>query len=798
MKNISCSALPKLFLSAALSLALLASSILPVFNSPISEAWANPASPAPTSWWPDDLVGQELVSFGVNSFGQLGLGDTVSPRPIPEQIGDSNDWLMVAVLGASGGAIKYPGYIYTWGSNQGGPLGQGDEVARHTPTRVGSADNWVRISGYGNHFLALNEDGELWGWGGNTNGQVGVGFNSPPLGGVLVPTRIGTASNWVDISAGNQRSFAVNDLGELWAWGDNLQGRLGGGPAGGGVPLTATTYNTPRRVGTGTDWAYVSAGNTNSGVVTHDGHLYTWGTNTAGSLGQGLGTLTVIHINVPTRVGTADNWSMVAMGDNTSFAINDLGELWGWGTNGTRLGLGAGDTAHRDEPVRIGTASNWEYVASARTHSGAITECSQLWLWGDNLHGQQGNGISGSGNAVPSPTRLGMASNWLHVATGSNFTVGVGPYEVRVEVPITKTLRMPSSVTTPNVTFNFEVESFGWKPLTADNFLPILPPFFPEIDDPSISFTTADTGTVVGDVRTVSRTFPDVLGDVTFTNTGIYAWVISEVSSTPPTTDPYSMSYSSARYKLRVYVQQGIIRPFISAATLTVLDADNPSQVVGSKVGSALFTNTLLRVVGTPGLTGHNALELQKLVVGQYAPTTQFQFTLNLVEPTLGGIFAPLNAQVVNIANPAVSLRSVTFTGGSASFHLYHNERLVIPQLYANTGFNAVEIGNALFSPEATVILGGNFVAPGSATTPTYSEDPGDNIVTGTHVIANTGRNAIEFVNVHLHVPPTGLWVGNGISLWMIIIPAAALATLTALNYRKRIERLSDSEHNRH
>ena len=45
----------------------------------------------------------------------------------------------------------------------------------------------------------------------------------------LSPTRIGTDSNWVSLSAGLFHSLAVTTNGTLWAWGRGGSGQLGAG-----------------------------------------------------------------------------------------------------------------------------------------------------------------------------------------------------------------------------------------------------------------------------------------------------------------------------------------------------------------------------------------------------------------------------------------------------------------------------------------------------------------------------------------------------------------------------------------
>ena len=53
----------------------------------------------------------------------------------------------------------------------------------NSPTKVGTDTDWTNISAGGYHTLAIKSDGTLWAWGHNGNGQLGLGtttqMNSP-------------------------------------------------------------------------------------------------------------------------------------------------------------------------------------------------------------------------------------------------------------------------------------------------------------------------------------------------------------------------------------------------------------------------------------------------------------------------------------------------------------------------------------------------------------------------------------------------------------------------------------------
>ena len=77
--------------------------------------------------------------------------------------------------------------------------------------------------------MALESDGSLWAWGYNAYGQLGLGVTTPDK---LIPTRVGTDSDWTAVACGGWHTVALKSDGSLWAWGDNGSGQLGVGGTG--------------------------------------------------------------------------------------------------------------------------------------------------------------------------------------------------------------------------------------------------------------------------------------------------------------------------------------------------------------------------------------------------------------------------------------------------------------------------------------------------------------------------------------------------------------------------------------
>jgi len=127
----------------------------------------------------------------------------------------------------------------------------------------------------------------------------------------------------------------------------------------------------------------IEAGESYVMVITENGELWTWGTESSGALGLGSTTTTLN----PTRVIDDHAWVDVAVGANHTLAIADDGTLWGWGSN-DEFQLGDGSTASHDTPVRISAANNWVDVEAGDGYSLAITNTGELYGWGSNSNGQ--------------------------------------------------------------------------------------------------------------------------------------------------------------------------------------------------------------------------------------------------------------------------------------------------------------------------------------------------------------------------------------------------------------------------
>ena len=162
----------------------------------------------------------------------------------------------------------------------------------------------------------------------------------------------------------------------------------------------------------------VSPGFYHTLAIREDGTLWAWGLNSDGQLGVN----DTNDKTSPTQVGTASNWVAVTSGDSHSLAVNSNGELYTWGSNSNGQ-LGNENTGTNElAPARIGSASNWASVASGSNHSLAINTDGELYAWGSNGSGELGLNDNADRDA---PAIVGGASNWNSVAARGSFTLAL-------------------------------------------------------------------------------------------------------------------------------------------------------------------------------------------------------------------------------------------------------------------------------------------------------------------------------------------------------------------------------------
>jgi hypothetical protein len=313
-------------------------------------------------------------------------------------------------------ALRRDGIVCSWGANANGQLGDGSATNRTVPGRVTGLSGVVGIAAGHTHSLALKSDGTVWAWGSNNSGQLGDGTFADGT----APVQVSGLADAVSVAAGDSFSMALKSDGTVWAWGDNTYGQLGNGLFGAG---TEQSFPVQVLIPDNVTVTAIAAGGFHGLAMDSSGALWGWGFNQSGQLGNGTIAFTQpLPSNV---VGLADV-TAIAAGNAHSMALKSDGTVWAWGNNAHgQLGNGEfGTLALKAVPVPVQDLSNVNAIAGGFSHSLALKSDGSVDVWGWNFYGQIGNGdISITDNPVPLQSSL--AGEGVALAGGGTHSLAV-------------------------------------------------------------------------------------------------------------------------------------------------------------------------------------------------------------------------------------------------------------------------------------------------------------------------------------------------------------------------------------
>lgn len=139
------------------------------------------------------------------------------------------------------------------------------------------------------------------------------------------------------------------------------------------------------------------------------GQMMCWGINFAGQLGNGSFTPSVLPMLVldPEAAGVEPFLVQdIAVGERSTCAIDDAGEIWCWGGS---AGSATGLTANTTVPQRLNggaaySARVFTQIAGGDRSYCALDDEQHIWCWGNNGNSQLG--IGRAGGAVAEPERV--------------------------------------------------------------------------------------------------------------------------------------------------------------------------------------------------------------------------------------------------------------------------------------------------------------------------------------------------------------------------------------------------------
>jgi alpha-tubulin suppressor-like RCC1 family protein len=151
---------------------------------------------------------------------------------------------------------------------------------------------------------------------------------------------VGIEAGAMSLAAGDTFACAVTALGSVFCWGDNGHGQLDAGS-------TSSKSTSPLQLHGLESVVQVAAGMQHACAVDESGHVYCWGSNDAGQVGNGAAGDAV---RAPERVVGIENAVQVTCGGRHSCALLADGTARWWGSNAEGA---LGDGTFNDQPLPV-------------------------------------------------------------------------------------------------------------------------------------------------------------------------------------------------------------------------------------------------------------------------------------------------------------------------------------------------------------------------------------------------------------------------------------------------------------
>lgn len=287
-------------------------------------------------------------------------------------------------------AVDRQGAVWAWGANYSGELGNGYRVSRLTPVKVTGVEDVVQVEAAGAASLALAADGRVWSWGYEQHDN-GTGMT-------LRPQPVTLSGEAVQVEAGSNHNAALLKDGTVWVWGDNGLGAFGTGTK------DDNKQYAPAKVPGVQQIREIAAGLTQMLALGSDGRVWQWGY--AGYDAQGESTVTK-----PFAVEGLPAITHIAADTDGNYAIDRTGGLWYWEYDQVPA-----------RPAKLRGISQVIDLDVSTYFTIALTKDGSVWSWGDNEHGQLGDGTRVNRAA---PVKAKLPAKAVQVFAGGDFSGAV-------------------------------------------------------------------------------------------------------------------------------------------------------------------------------------------------------------------------------------------------------------------------------------------------------------------------------------------------------------------------------------
>ncbi|MCO6548761.1 MAG: hypothetical protein J6583_13465, partial [Gilliamella sp.] len=243
------------------------------------------------------------------------------------------------------------------------------------------------------------EKGDVWVWGFRGSSQQGNGksfemSNSKPA---RVKYFANKGLSITQLTAGTYHIIALDEKGNVWGWGQNGYHEASGNNCAGNYPSSPVLVLNKKNV------VMISAGEYSSYALTKSGDVYTWGHGIYGQIGNGKKDA-VNNVNkLPRQYFNNRPVVLIGDGDNTGYAINNAGEVFGWGYDSATLLFQAKPKKITNLPRGV-NGKDIVHITGGDRFTAFLTSSGDVYGMGEGIY--LGLNITKSGEKVTKPRRI--------------------------------------------------------------------------------------------------------------------------------------------------------------------------------------------------------------------------------------------------------------------------------------------------------------------------------------------------------------------------------------------------------
>lgn len=290
-----------------------------------------------------------------------------------------------------------------------GPSGPEPVSCVRSPLARGAPSGATLIAAGDGHTCASTA-AEVFCWGDDADGQLGDGMAGGSRGDAVAVVGLGPV---VGLGAGSVSSCALDASGIVSCWGGGSSGQLGHG--------VKKSSATPVQVMLGGAATELAVGGYHACALLDNNTVSCWGLNLYGQLGDG----TKVDSATPKVVAGLMNVASIAAGGWHSCARHFSGDVSCWGSNSEgQMGSGpTGSFTGSLVPTAVPGVMGADELFAGRERT-CVSVAGDVSCWGSNAHGELGVGNESSGTTSVSPVK--NLSNLFRLALGGSHACAVG------------------------------------------------------------------------------------------------------------------------------------------------------------------------------------------------------------------------------------------------------------------------------------------------------------------------------------------------------------------------------------